>query len=288
VYLVLLDGYPRADSLVEYFNFDNRSFLDELESRGFEVARQSGGHYPATVQVVPTMMHMKPLDELLGQEWTGSNAQHRRLWQSLNDAPVPAAFHAAGYTTISIPPPAPAVDWRSADVVHESPWFSLFEEHLVSNGILRSVIPIQAMQRAEVLDSFRYLKESAGRSPRFVFAHIYSPHAPYVFAADGGPAAPCDAECRNHAGPPNALLGDRLIGQITFLNGLVLDAVDHIIDVDPEATIIVFSDHGLRRNRADMDEWFRILFAARNHRFDDTVTTLDMFPTLLDGVASPP
>jgi hypothetical protein len=287
VYLVLLDGYPRADSLMEYFGFDNSPFLGELEVRGFEVAKQSGGRYPSTVQVVPTMMQMRPLNQLLDDQWDGSNSQHRQLWQLLNRSPVTAAYHEAGYTTISIPPPAPAVDWRSADVVRESPWFSNFEEHLVGNGILRFVIPMQAMQRAGILDSFRYLRESAGRSRRFVFAHIYSPHAPYVFSADGEPAEPCDAECRNHAGPPNPMLGDRLTGQIQYLNRLTLDALDHIIAVDPDATIVLFSDHGLRRDRADMDEWFRTLFAARNQRFADDVDTLDIFSTMLNQVAAP-
>ena len=80
------------------------------------------------------------------------------------------------------------------------------------------------------------------------------------------------------------MLGERLTGQIRYLNKLVLHAVDHIIDVDPDATIVVFSDHGLRRDPADMDEWLRTLFAARNQRFPDNVTTLDMFPALLHQI----
>ena len=57
--------------------------------------------------------------------------------------------------------------------------------------------------------------------------------------------------------------------------------VDHIIGTDPEATVILFSDHGLRRDRADMDEWFRTLFAARGQSFADNVTTLEVFPAIL-------
>jgi hypothetical protein len=281
LYLILLDGYPRADTLQNYFNFDNRPFLDALEIRGFEVAERGGSHYPSTIQTVPTMMHMRPLKELLREEWDGSDAQYRRLWHLLNAAPVPAAYHAAGYTTYSIVSPAAALDWRTADVVLESPWLSNFESHFVSNGILRSVLQLDTMHGAAILDAFTYLEASAGESPRFVFAHIFSPHNPYVFAADGGPAKPCGHECTNHAGPPNPTLADRLIGQLRFLNGRVLAALDHIIAVDPDGIVIVFSDHGLRRDRADMDEWFRTLFAARGHSFPDDVTPLDLFPTLL-------
>lgn len=287
LYMILLDGYPRADTLAEYFGFDNGPFLRALEDRGFDVAENSGGPYNTTVRVVPTMMQMRTLEQLLEGAPADSNASRRRLWQLLNAAPVPAAFHDAGFTTYSIPPPAPGVDWHNADIVRESPWLSVFEEHLIGSGILRPILPLQAMQRATILDNFRYLEESAGSSPRFVFAHIYSPHFPYVFAADGTPAAACGAECANHAGPPNAILGDRLTGQIRFLNEKVLKALDHIIAVDSEATIVVFSDHGLRRDRADPDEWVRTLFAARNQPFPDNVTTLDIFPTLLHLARSP-
>lgn len=281
VYVVLLDGYPRADSLLEYFAFDNGPFLEALEDRGFEVAARSAGLYPSSIQVVPTMLQMRPLRDLLGEEWDQSDAQHRLLWHYLNASPVTAGYEAAGYTTYSIISPAPAMDMRNADVVMESPWFSSFEWHLVDRGILRAVVPLRAMYRASILDAFRYLKESVGSSPRFVFAHILSPHDPYVFTADGGPAERCGAECTNHAGPPNPTLADRFIGQLRFINTRVIEAVDHIIENDPDATVILLSDHGLRRDPADMDEWFRTLFAARGHDFPDDVTTLDVFPTLL-------
>jgi hypothetical protein len=281
VYLIWLDGYPRHDSLMEYFNFDNRPFLDALEDRGFAVAEHSQSHYPSTIQTMATMMQMRPLEDLVEGEWVGSNEQHRRLWHLINDAPVPAAYKAAGYTTYSIVSPAPGHDWRTADVVLDSPWLSDFEAHLFNNGILRPVIPIWAMHRADILDAFDDLEASAGTSPRFVLAHIMKPHDPYVFAADGGPAEPCGGLCRNHAGPPNPTLGDRLTGQILWLNGRVLEALDHIIEVDPDGVIIVFSDHGLRRDPNDMDEWFRTLFASRNHTFADDTTTSGLLPELM-------
>ena len=281
VYLILLDGYPRHDTLMEYFGFDNRPFLDALTDRGFAVAERSTSLYPDTIQTLATLMHMKPVDELLGEDWTGSLEQYRRLWNAFNDAPVPAAYEAAGYTTFSVVPPVPGHDWRTADVVMDSPWLSDFEVHLTSGGVLRFVLPYAAMQRAEILDAFRYLKESAGRSPRFVFAHVLSPHSPYAFAADGSPAEACGESCADHAGPPNPELGDRLLGQIEFLNRQVLEAVDHIMKVDPAATVFVLSDHGLRRDRADMDEWFRSLFAVRGPAFPEDASTSELFTVLL-------
>jgi hypothetical protein len=286
VYLVLLDGYQRADSLMEYFDFDNQPFLGALADRGFTVAEHSHTRYTETAQVVPTMLHRRPLEELLGGEWDASNAQYRLLQQAINRSPTQDGYEAAGYRTYSIVSGATGLDWRSADVVMESPWPSTFERHLLFSGVLRWVLPFDAMHRASVLDDFRYLKQSAGTSPRFVFAHVMSPHHPYVFNADGSPADPCEDECENHAGPPNPMLDARLSGQVTYLNELVLDAVDHIIDVDPEGIIVVFSDHGLRRDTADMGEWVRTLLAARNAPITDDAVVMDLVPDVLGGAAS--
>ena len=280
VYLVLLDGYQRADSLMEYFGFDNGSFFDDLEERGFTVAGNSHSPYTNTARVVPAILQQRPVEDFLEGDWDDGNEQHRLMMQLINHSPTQEAYEAAGYRTYSIVSGATGIDWRTANEVMESPWPSTFERYLLYRGVLRNLVPFDAMHRASVLDGFANLERSAGASPRFVFAHVMSPHHPYVFTADGSPAAPCEQECDNHAGPPNPILADRLSAQTTYLNQLVLTAVDHIIDVDPEGIIVVFSDHGLRRDRDDMDEWYRTLFAARNATFPDDVLVTDIVEDL--------
>ena len=48
IYILMLDGYPRADSVTRLFGDDNRPFLDALEDRGFEVAENSQSNYMFT------------------------------------------------------------------------------------------------------------------------------------------------------------------------------------------------------------------------------------------------
>lgn len=281
VYLILLDGYPRRDTLAEYFDFDIGPFLGSLEDRGFTVAQNSHSPYTATMPVLTSIFSMQPAGDILGAEWDGSDWQYHLLWHWLNASPVIDAYEAAGYQTYSVIPTGASIDLRSVDVVLESGMPSRFEGHLLTLGI-GGFIDHGAMNRAELIDGFRNLRDSAGASPRFVFAHMQTPHDPYVFDADGNPAQPCGAPCANHAGPPNPDLTDRFLGQLQWTDGQVLDAVDHIIAVDPSAVVIVFSDHGLRRDPADPDEWHRSLFAARNASFPDDVTPLGIFPQLLD------
>ena len=52
IYILLLDGYPRADTLAERYDFDNRPFLEELRDRGFDVAERSRTNYMFTQLVL--------------------------------------------------------------------------------------------------------------------------------------------------------------------------------------------------------------------------------------------
>jgi hypothetical protein len=48
IYVMLLDGYPRADTLRDTFSIDNRGFLESLETRGFTVSDEARTNYNKT------------------------------------------------------------------------------------------------------------------------------------------------------------------------------------------------------------------------------------------------
>jgi hypothetical protein len=76
--------------------------------------------------------------------------------------------------------------------------------------------------------------------------------------------------------------------QIEELNERILEAVGGIVEADPSATILVMSDHGARHHVDDVDEHFRIFFAARpgalNVSFGDDVAAVNVFRRLLSAV----
>ncbi len=49
IYYIILDSYGRADMLKSVYGFDNSSFMNGLEQRGFFVASRSQANYPKTV-----------------------------------------------------------------------------------------------------------------------------------------------------------------------------------------------------------------------------------------------
>jgi hypothetical protein len=102
--------------------------------------------------------------------------------------------------------------------------------------------------------------------PRFIYAHVMAPHPPIVFKADGSPAVGfgCFPE---RCGLWDEVRGvdnrGLVVGEIEYLNSLVLGTVSEIIKNNQRpAVIVVFSDHGYRADLDDRNEMLRNLFVS--------------------------
>ena len=72
VYVILLDGYARADVLANAFGYDDSPFLDGLRSDGFEVADASHSNYLVTNLSVSSLPELPP-----ARRHPGAPAAHR-------------------------------------------------------------------------------------------------------------------------------------------------------------------------------------------------------------------
>jgi hypothetical protein len=85
----------------------------------------------------------------------------------------------------------------------------------------------------------------AGSDPRFVFAHIISPHVPFVFGREGEEITGFDAYTlldRRGGSDSNIEL---YRNQLHYLNSLVLEAIDGILaSYDEPPVIVLQADHG--------------------------------------------
>ena len=85
------------------------------------------------------------------------------------------------------------------------------------------------------LDTLEKIPSSI-KSPKFVFAHIISPHQPFVFNADGSFVSDTSIQENTELGYPN---------QVAFLNQRILTIVDTIIATSGTPPVIIIQgDHG--------------------------------------------
>jgi len=281
IYLILLDGYPRADIVREALGGDNARFLDELGTRGFTVDPDAHSGYMYTDLAVSSMLHGQHLDNISGLDDVIDGTQlPARGRQVLNEAPLLDVFSRHGYTLIAN---AQAWDEPSVWRVHhliEGSGLNEVERYLLLHSLpgvawqsLEPSLP-QDVMRPWVEDAFSFIPEAAALEvpgPKFVFAHVPSPHFPIVFTRDGGTADPDFAYDHPDQVPPSAQAGTReaYLEQVAYLNGRLLDLLD-IGAIPPDAIVLIMSDHGPEfgldwddGGASDLTTRFASLFAAR-------------------------
>src|SRR6185503_4033741 len=107
IVVLLVDAYPRADSLAEQFGMDNSPFVAALTSRGLRVAAHSHSNYTATWASLSSMFYGRYVEEIpdLNPPPTDPAEQYRRVMLALGEAPVLDGLRAKGYEIVTVPSP---------------------------------------------------------------------------------------------------------------------------------------------------------------------------------------
>lgn len=250
IYYIILDSYMNQDVLKSELGFDNSEFCDWLRARGFFVSSSSRSNYTWTSLSLPSSLNFRYLTvEDKGREGG-----------LLYDNEVMKKLKAKGYKTISINFTSRGCHYygTDADIRFAYGPAREFLPGLINSswaypiaffGFLNSAI--YNYQRESILYSFEKLKEIPEiKGPTFTFAHILSPHPPYIFDREGRPLKFNLPEFRSLLNNKNR--GDLwysqeclvYIDQALFINKQVESALESIISRSPEAIIIVQGDHG--------------------------------------------
>jgi hypothetical protein len=328
IYVVLLDGYPRADVLQHAFEYDNSPFVSGLEERGFTVATRSHSDYLWTHVSLSSLLQMDYIENIDSLEpvVAGKAPLHPAIRRTVNRNPAFEFLRDRGYRVISIASGFEELALRGADVYVDDGAINEFELKLLSSTFLGNVVATVApdfasgSHRHRILDEFATLGDLAGRAhaqPQLVFTHIPVPHQPMVFGKDGAPrVVPLNEDFYSDSPVQQGISSDEWVvdyrDQLAYLNQLILGAVDDIIAASPEPPIIVlWADHGSasrvdwvrtqpkEADPADLLERTGTLFASltpgRDSVFPDDITPVNVFRYLFDsyfgtalGAADPP
>jgi hypothetical protein len=307
IYLLLLDGHARPDVLRSVFGHDSSGFVAALEDRDFEVATQSRTNYALTVQVMASMFHMKPLTEIESVrpllDNTASRPAGAVIRTTINDGPVLQRMRDEGYELVALASSYEEPGLRSVDRWIDSGELNEFEVNLFRRTILRPILPVIAPDwvsssyRNRVENEFQQLAaiaaERDGR-PKFVFGHLPSPHAPWVYNADGTPRTVLDvdamwAETPASTGLDKQTLIEGYAAQVTWTDRRLVEAIDQIVaNSATPPVIVVFGDHGswIGADGGDIRLRFLPLFAARlpagSVPYPDDIALVNLFPILFE------
>ena len=292
IYLILVDGYPRADVLDRLFGIDNSPFLTALRERGFDVAEESRSNYVFTQLTLTSMFQMRHVEEVDGLgELVGTRGAHAAdLRSAITSGAAFAALRAAGYgIDVTLPGYEHVALRDAADNVWDHGELNELERELLARtwvlDLITRVVPdvFAGPQRDRIVHAFDGLDGAAASlraqavgglrgQPRFDWVHIPAPHLPLVLKEDGT-TRPLDARLFDPPsvegfGLTDAEMAAGIAAELQYLNARLLSAVDALQAAtddapdQPEPVIVIFSDHGYYYDHADTQARFANFLAA--------------------------
>lgn len=251
IYYIVLDGYARHDILRAYYSYDNTGFIDELERRGFYVAKRSNSNYTRTHQSMASSLngiYLDALVEMLGPESRTHAPTH---WLVKNNW-VGRYLRSKGYRYAQI-----YTNWAGTETSDIADLDYSFVPRWLGSEFAYVLLGTTALHRfapdlAEFhLYGFEAMVDVADvEGPTFLLAHVLLPHNPYIFDRYGNVRMDVPLHLRTNATVKRLLglggaPGQEYVDQLVFLNSKILEVVDSILarsSVPP--VIIVQGDHG--------------------------------------------
>jgi hypothetical protein len=259
IYYIILDGYGRSDTLEQTYHFDNTEFLAGLRRLGFTVAECSQSNYSQTQLSIASSTNLEYLDAL-GDSFRPGSDNLLPLRPLIRSSAVRRALKSLGYRTVAFDTGYTFIDLQDADL-YLSPRLGnglagfelLFIRSTAGRIVLDSAMLLPRLLSPELnhpqdehrervlyaLDELGLLGSEPG--PKYVYAHIVSPHDPFVLGANGEPI--------NAPALPGAVGGDWEVqayaDQARYISGRVLTALEKLIAGSTRPLVILLQgDHG--------------------------------------------
>jgi hypothetical protein len=260
IYYIILDGYGREDILKEYYQYDNSAFIDNIRTQGFVVPDNAHSNYPKTVMSISSTLNMNYISELAPQMRNNKTRFWWLLEPMIDESDVRMMLESAGYHSYSITTGWGPTDNSSTNTYYQ-PYpiiINDFETVVLTATPMRILYPYLSevaylpsfnAHRNLFLYNFSTLSNiSKIEGPKFVVAHIVSPHPPFVFDENGNPLNPNYSYSFNDANDIAVTEEEYRLGyiqQLKFLNQKLEELIEEILSNSKTPPIIILqADHG--------------------------------------------
>ncbi len=277
IYYIILDEYLRSDMLKEIYRYDNSAFVSELQRRGFYIVQSARANYAHTALSVASSLNLRYVNEEAKKQLEGNSRSRIPIARLIEDNFLARFLRERGYRFIALNSGYWGTRIASADLFISGGNDEFFNQ-LANTSLLSLEQDINKrlwgkslydrymthMQRQRILNVFTHLQKiPTGSEPKLVFAHLVSPHPPFIFGPNGetvlfnaklGLFVDDAAGLIGHDGMTYADFQKRYNDQVHYLNQLLLQTVDKIKQQAQRPVIIILQgDHG-PRSLSDWEE----------------------------------
>jgi len=256
IYYIILDGYARGDVLKQIYDYDNSSFLGYLSNKGFYIGHESRSNYAQSYLSMTSSLNFDYIPNL-NNNLESESEDRNFLKTAIANNSLFKVLKKNGYLIVAVPGTWEE-DSLNEDIRIKPSFIYLndFTTKLIGITPISPILPIKKIQlmlmRKNLIDSIRLIPEIAEiDQPTFVYAHILSPHPPFLFGKNGEPVIPSGMIVgtdgshyfKYYPGPQKYRKQYR--DQVNFLNTLVREMIDEILEKSINPPVIILqSDHG--------------------------------------------
>lgn len=266
LYLIILDAYPRNDSLQQKYQFNNSDFEKSLSDMGFFYVPCSQSNYMNTYESVFSMLNLNYLGSLqAGTDTYFSSLTLNDISNGIKDSSLHSQLKEMGYKTVAFDTTFPFTEITNSDiytrftfdpskinnfefVFRKTTILTAFDTIAQQLGIETSNVTIDpeiGIDNIEESPEYSYVSRVFGldqldesiyiRGPKFVFAHLLAVHSPVRFDKHG-----------NFVGN-RSITNNDYINSIQYVNERMLSAVIKMLTLSQsDPIIIILSNHGMR------------------------------------------
>ena len=270
VYFIILDEYAGFNSIEKLYGYDNSQFKSFLEDNKFAVSTTSTNYSDGTLECLADVFNFEVSEE--NRYRTSGEAYCQK---KVADSTLLKFVESWGYNVRAVQT-TDLINYKSETVQYGKLWSTTANGELSFELMLKPTIytPIQKAV-SSIFSTFEvstsapksvaknlaasssapveYLtKSNIFRDNTFTLCYAQFPHQPFYYDENGNISN--DTSKINNWGDKNAYLG-----QYKYCTKLVTQGLDNILKNDPEALIILMSDHGVRRHEPDKYQWMKDL-----------------------------
>jgi hypothetical protein len=267
IYYIVLDEYAHPDTMKEYYNYDNSAFVNSLKDKGFFIASESRTKASHTYQSIASTLNMEYMDQSLDDSAAMKKVEDSRVANILHEYAYKYIFFGNRSTIFGGVKVNADVEYNFYGtegsgtnitdfqrILWKTTMLAPFYDYLIQptfNSSLRGGL-------VETINTLKKMPEVPG--PKFIFAHILSPHEPFVFGPNG--------EVVDSSNWEEYADKQYYLGQYIYISKQIEEMVNTILDKSTKAPIIIIqSDHGIRLGTArrglelGSNEWKKIFNA---------------------------
>lgn len=246
-YFFIFDEYGGYENLQRYTGFDNIDFVNDLKALKFNVSLDSRNPTIDTFTEIPNLLQLERVNSV---EMT-ANAKK----ENIKNPKLLILLKQLGYKiNVLEPSEYPFVDQEYADYHYESNLttsFRSFDSYIIGRTIYYPFFAQNdqddEIRQMEAMFSYAAEAVKLDSNNLFTIGYFVFPHVPYIVDQNGNKTS---SVTRMDLKNPSAYLN-----QLKYASVKILELVSTIVKNQPDAYIVLQSDHGYRYP-SHLDFWY--------------------------------